>query len=454
MPNARIRSVAAGLVTTVLWACATAPDRNTDIVLDRSLTANPLGGAENPALGYPSPQNRARQNQKCSLALAISGGGTVSASVAYGFLEALTDSVQSRLSEVDYISTASGGGHAAYLFVDMIREAKTRAPGDVWGEVGDSFRSPRFANSLSWRVLRSDGMFGRLLFAASGVCDMNGKNMVKNMYPALSSNVGHTCPAGKRVADLGEDFNCVLLGDDDILRPRHFADPVLGLPLWIPNVSIFHAGVNLPYTPENFGKLNIPIVSFSRDARRLTIPAADLDMQDVLVLSSAFPGIGPFVSERSDGTKLLLADGGQTDNLGIENAAVLVGNDMKNGASVGIIIGIDTSTELTDYPYFNAIGDFDRLMSVVENAVPLLKHDKRLTRLKIAAVNPAITYIGATFNDIRSQSSQLFREAKDTPVAEELDATKVNLLRRVGREMFRAHQNKISDALESCATAE
>jgi hypothetical protein len=68
------------------------------------------------------PSRDPRYSANCSVALAISGGGSIAASYALGAIRRLADddisaSNESALSEVDYVSTASGGGIAGLLLL-------------------------------------------------------------------------------------------------------------------------------------------------------------------------------------------------------------------------------------------------------------------------------------------------------------------------------------------------
>ncbi len=474
----------------LLLGCGTTA-REPHLRLDSSLTTGPFGGSTDPIEGYSSPQLRKNQNPQCSIAVTIAGGGTVSASVAYGFLEALVETYSdlpddvNPLYELDYLSTASGGGHAAYLFVDMIREARKRTDGranSLWVEVRDEMRSPRFRSSLSTVVLKTYNHDQWRSFLPGAFFDVNGAEMHQRLHSALASGqeaCGYKGPISgvSGSAQLKEVTRCRILGPgDDVLRPTHFLES--DLPVWIPNFTLYDGGVNVPFTPTKLRRLGIERISVGRNPDKHINTVSDLTMIDGLTMSSAFPGIGPFQMRGMNNNLITVADGGQSDNLGIENGLLAVANDAKGGA-VGLVVSIDTSVEPLNATYYSDRSCDDTCSLPIFNAVPLLKHDRRQRKMRakhgtpmgasIALVEASVDDVvdqPVTFTDLKpcetgfpidrcehgsSVATPWEREVVDTQTSEALPPQKVEDLIAVGRAMFRKHQGTIAPIIEKCA---
>lgn len=493
------RTLCALVLAAATASCATTAPTRRELALDPALTSNKLGGSAKPLGNYSSPQGRPDQGAKCSVALAFAGGGTVSASMAFGFMERFVETMiesgdSQLLNEIDYVTTASGGGHAAYLFIDMLREARVRNPSNIWGEVKDSMASPRFRSSLSTIVLPSYGKDAIRFGVAALLFDSNGKEMHRRLVSAVASGdtmCTHKGPIAQTPPGKDDVLKCRVFEDAhaDVLRPSDFVakeGSTLTHPVWLPAFTLFDAGVNVPFSPAALELLGVESISFSKDPDDVHTPVAEMSMIDALVLSSAFPGIGPFLFRTKDKDVIVVADGGQTDNLGIENAAILVSNDIAAGATAGVVITVDTSTEPSNHPFFQdrKASFADRISLTATNAVPLLKHARRQQLALVRAVDrdekialhsasiddvlkkplpffnlrggdcPIATPIAQCPRDTAPKSMDVWQRAVvDTFVAEALPRQVVEDLIVVGRAMFDNHASKIRESLQNCRQA-
>ena len=92
----------------------------TIILMASAVQAGPLSDAKVDLSAYASQQLRAGQDADVAVALAISGGGLRAGNFGLGVmlgLEAVGTTHGDLLAEVDYISTASGGGFPAAVWI-------------------------------------------------------------------------------------------------------------------------------------------------------------------------------------------------------------------------------------------------------------------------------------------------------------------------------------------------
>jgi hypothetical protein len=325
------------------------------------------GYVPNPLAGYKSAQERPDQESRCSLAVAISGGGTISASFGYGVLEELNAQVnlpegQSVLQEIDYLSTASGGGITAAIFIDMLREhalrqplpARSRKPSRE--DLAFFFAHARFRGVMDWRFVKDIDVFPKGIFRSPA------QLIYDNMGPALTGDRSDPCEEldlrkssdrpGCYLSGINRlAFNDVLVKTDTAAVPRW--------PIWLPGTTLYTSGTHVPAIPSTFQQLGIDgvdLVSSDDPSDSKWVSLKDMNYHHALVLSMAFPGIGPLVA-RVPPTEamarmqqyVLLSDGGQSDNLGLVNGIAAVANDVQaDPERNGLVIVIDGAMQPSD----------------------------------------------------------------------------------------------------------
>jgi hypothetical protein len=320
------------------------------------------GYVPNPLAGYKSAQERVDQNPQCALAVTISGGGTISASFGYGVLEELNAQLrmpdgQSVLKEVDYLSTASGGGITAAVLIDMLREHELREPQadqkrrPTQEDLALYFAHARFRGVMDWRFVKDIDVFPKGLFSSPG------QLIYENMKPALT---GEGAPCKEMDLRTSSDRpGCYLPGIDRLKYSDVLAevgsDSVPQWPVWLPGTTLYTSGTHIPAIPSAFKQLRIDaldLVSSDNPNKAEWVRLEEMNYHHSLVLSMAFPGIGPLVARVKTESRpqyVLLADGGQSDNLGLVNGIAAVANDVKaDPQRKGLVIVIDGAMQPSD----------------------------------------------------------------------------------------------------------
>lgn len=345
-----------------------------------------------PLKGYRAePELRPDQNDQCTVVLSMSGGGTNSASFAWGALHALNEEFSGRdrsvLREVDYLVTASGGGLMALAVMEILREADQRGDTLTPRVAREYLESSRFFSVLGLSYLPSDKdaflknvLDGRAASKVRGEMEKAfvGRGRCEGVFAGPLSGV----PRGD--AEFERYATCILT------EPLAFADvfPPAGapvkLPVFVATVTAYETGHVIPVLPawlETLGveeiKLALPHAANRKGV--LHIQPKKMNYLDAVTLSMAFPGIGPVLGTtrplvRSDGQTLrrgiALADGGQSDNLGLGIALRLGLLHAKQHPVVHIVL--DSSIQ-TSSPYLVRRYDFgEGISKMVQNAVPLL----------------------------------------------------------------------------------
>jgi hypothetical protein len=348
-----------------------------------------------PFLGRSAmPESRSNQNNSCTIVLSMSGGGTNSASFAWGALSELNDSFtrngRSIIREIDYIVTASGGGLAALALMEILREADLRE--DVLDQEGAQFylRSTRFFSTLSLAYLPST----ELAFLWNVLDGRASSRVRRNMDKAFVGLGDSKCtgaysgPLRKVPKKSNEEFatyaTCAMTSQllfKDVF-PNNPSDTKL--PAFIPTVTAFETGHVVPILPQWMEKLGVKEIVFSlphaasrKDVRR--VDTKRMDYLDAVVLSMSFPGIGPVLGitgqlERPDSKPIsrgiALADGGQSDNLGIGVGLRLGLAEAINHSTIQIVL--DSSIQLSSPYLVRTYGSGEGLSKMMQNGVPLL----------------------------------------------------------------------------------
>lgn len=392
----KLRRLRLAAVLVLLSGCEPAAQHLRATVRD-PLAHMPDGYPELPLGDYKSPQLRPGQNEVCSIAVGLSGGGSLSAAFGWGVLEYLSEygypgdplrDAGRFLYEVDYYSTASGGGITAALVLEMMREFAIRDP--VGPDFDPSplqsyFESARFRGVLDWRMLSFLRFAGGLLEGGSAGA------VRRELESALSGLADTECRCREELANCTDDLpNCRLTPPltfaDLFIEPGETRLPTL--PIWYATTTVYHSGHVLPVTPAMLKLLEIRRIRFGEGwfgGWEEWVPVEQLDMLHALTLSMAFPGIGPVVAETGvpldtgePTSRVFFADGGQSDNLGLILGLRSVATDLQRGVSKkGLVLVVDAALE-SRYPNSAiSIGVGRRLHQSLFNSTPLLAAQRR-----------------------------------------------------------------------------
>lgn len=308
---------------------------------------------------FKSPESRpAPQLKQTAVVLAISGGGHRAANFGIGVLRGLekiqcSGAEHNALQEVDYLSTASGGGIAAAIYLTTLK-SHLQQHGDYTGY--------RFAN-------------------ASEAFEPNARRDHKtNIIRAIFDTrfLGNK----DRGDALERDFSEMLLTTEngseltlrDIFIPVDSTEsPVL--PIFIPNSTVFQTGEIFPYYPDTLRAYGL--TEYTHKLHKKTIEQDDFLSAPVslgLKASATFPAGLPATTLRSNigqGNKFVhLFDGGLADNLGITTALQILGGAAEPNK---VLITVDASREGRD-PFSSEEGSpnipqvLERTMSITVDA--------------------------------------------------------------------------------------
>lgn len=289
---------------------------------------------------YKSVQSRPSQNPDVAFAVAISGGGHRAANLATGILlelETIRTPQGNLLEEIDYFSTASGGGFAAGTYLSARAdhlESKT-------------LQRFSFHSALSAHK-------GRLL-----------KNLRRDYQTSILTQWIHwRCLGFRDGGDLIErDFDRYLLGSKhryqnrsltlgDLFIPTRSDRPVQ-LPCWIQNATVYENGARFLFTPDFIEEYNIQRYVHNMRYKTLTDNPLSLPLSVGMKASASFPVLIPASTftckPESDRLNhyLHLIDGGLSDNLGVQTAIELLKQDP---APRKVLLVIDAYAE-NEHPY-------------------------------------------------------------------------------------------------------
>lgn len=304
------------------------------------LARSPQGFPLAPMAGHLSPNLRPDQNPKCSIAVSMSGGGTNSASYSIGALQKLNSLYgplpdgRSVLTEIDFLPTASGGGLAALLLIEVMREHQIRENAPLTARNVDVyFAKSRFRSALDFPYAES---WNGSEFIKEVVKGSASVTLLQKMETALTGD-GPACadlgfagslltapPVKQSVKDLVARIRCSMGAPSwDDLRPQK---GLAKYPAFLPTVSLFDSGHQIPATPDWLGDLGLSHVAFGlygHPAAKREIQVSKLDPRQSVAISMSFPGIGPIagLAKSNPGERVervvVLVDGGQTDNLAV-----------------------------------------------------------------------------------------------------------------------------------------
>jgi len=280
---------------------------------------------------YESVQKRGKpQNPELALAVAISGGGHRAGQYGIAVLTALELvrlGESNVLQEVDYLSTASGGGFAAAIYISelyahtqqgklaatfdfaqTLAEDCTLNPPDPQAGRYEGDRCLRAQIEYNYRLPLWKRITPKIIFTAL----TSGDALETEFDDRLLGRIRHD---GKYTMTLSKMFvsrECV---------------PVL--PYWVANATVYENGAILPLTPDVLERYNV--TGWNHRMKNEEKPPGDLPLSVALKASASFPVLIPSTILRTSRTTedryMRLTDGGQADNLGILTALDLLLTD-------------------------------------------------------------------------------------------------------------------------------
>ncbi len=385
---------------------APSPLKNTH---ERGLPKDPLHTEAGGQVALPS--TRPDQDAACVVTVSISGGGSNSAAFAWGALEELNSRYsgpggRSVLQEVDYLVTASGGGITGLMLMEVLREHRLREGGPLTQANAKAYLgSARFRGVLDAQLRTVNQV------VISGFASWIGNSSSKLQRSLRNAIVGEGEPCqGAERGPLSQvpretDAQFARYVQCPLTPPLRFEDVFVkanqtaALPAFMPTVTLFESGDNVPATGAWFKQLGLKEVLFALPDSLWgdIIKAEELDYVHAVTLSMSFPGIGPVLATAGAGADagdktfaMTIADGGQSDNLGIWAAYHATRGELRSQKRRGAVhIVLDSAIEPAT-PFVEAkVGNWRASTAerVVGNGQPLLRAarlvSERLLRLRV-----------------------------------------------------------------------
>ena len=296
---------------------------------------------------YRSPQDRNGQDERVRFAIAISGGGHRAANLGVGALIGLekieTPQIKgdNALSQVDMISSVSGGGFAAGIYIstlnDYFRYCGENKPYSLMEVIDvDSKKYKGCFDPIARRQLErgyKDNIFSFLNpFQSSSwkvwFTDLDRTNLLEK---AIDDDLLGSKWRRENKKDQLKDS----LKMKDIFIPRSETTTEVRLPLWITNATIFENGAIFPFSPDilmayeitNYTHQLQPVPPQSKEEwsqEEYKQFIFNMPMALAVAASGNFPVALPATTLKSkldpDNPYLHLLDGGLSDNLGVFSA--------------------------------------------------------------------------------------------------------------------------------------
>lgn len=274
---------------------------------------------------YRPVQERADgQDPDLALVVAISGGGHRAANFAIGVLLALENlEIEGRhidlLREVDYLSTSSGGGFAAGLYISSLYDHLKANNND---RAGYSLAKSLDANEARLRQdLRRDytgtifeGMISPIVHGSIDGGDFLEKKLNRFILGAAYREGGASITMG------------------NIFRDKENPLPV-ALPYWVPNATIYENGQRFPFTPGILKHYGVTGCTHQLKSLEIRNNPYRMPLSIGMKASASFPVLFPATTLACNPSKdplnpyLHLLDGGLSDNMGLYTAMELLKQD-------------------------------------------------------------------------------------------------------------------------------
>lgn len=390
--------------------------------------------------GFKPVQSRAGQNPDVAFAVAISGGGHRAANLATGVLLGLESTAtpqRNLLREVDYFSTASGGGFAAGVYISALHDhLESENPKDF-----------RFDEAL-----HADK--GRQL-----------KNLRRDYQTSIFTQWIHwRCVGFRDAGDLIErDFDRYLLGAKyrpggrsltlgDLFKPEDSTEPVQ-LPYWIANATVYENGARFMFTPEFIERYRIQRYVHNMHYQELNDDPLSLPLSVGMKASASFPVLIPASTftcrpkEDQLNKHLHLVDGGLTDNLGIQTALELLENDP---APRKVLLVIDAYAK-SEHPYSayrkspDGPGVAYRVMNIGLDAQHVSLNQNVMEHAKATGIDVLFLQL----DDPQRSADTLFEKARSVPTSLIITRSGQDALLKAGQDLVELHKPRLLQLISS-----
>ena len=382
---------------------------------------------------YKPVQSRPSQNPDIAVAIAISGGGHRAANLATGVLlelETIRTQQGNLLEEIDYFSTASGGGLAAGTYLAARADHLT-------SHKDQPFSFHRALNAHQKRRLtnlRRDYQSSILTQWVHGRClgYRDGGDLIEQDFDRYV--LGSKYRPEKRSLTLG-----------DIFIPTGSGQPVR-LPYWILNATVYENGARFLFTPAFIDHYGIQRYVHNMDYQTIDHDPLSLPLAVGMKASASFPVIIPastFTCATGRNHYLHLIDGGLSDNLGIQTAIELLRQDP---APQKILLVIDAYTE-NEYPYSahrkspDGAGAAYRVMNIgIDTQHTALQ--ERLDRLRIDGIEPLLLVLDS------NQTDPLIQNARSIPTSLFITRSDQHTLLQAGRLLVGTRKKELQQLFQ------
>jgi predicted acylesterase/phospholipase RssA len=433
--------------------------------------------------GYRSVQERAHQSAGLAVAVAISGGGHRAANFGMGALLeleqlALPAAGTTALSEVDYISSVSGGGFAAGAYLGRLYDhlAIGKLPAAAFRLQAAFTRNgtaPPDSEDYRCRSLSRHferGYHNVLLGHWRDGCE-GWSNPVSNLL-----NVVKLVGFMDRGDLLETNFDARVLGAwerehpspgrpavpeaESSLRLDHvFVNMTesrgVSLPIWVANGTVYENGAIFQFTPDVLRAYGV--CEFVHRMKTTRLPSTErLPLAVGMKTSAAFPAVVPATTLGCDCDAngqprrfVRLLDGGVADNLGVLTALDLLDEDRKLGGQRRrrVLIVID------------AYNGQDQPFSVKKKAPALIPVGLRMTSISLdswrgrhrqitrALAGPDTAVIFLSFDELAKADPALYARVHAVKTKFDVDLSEQEDLMHAGRAVVTLQAAALQAAL-------
>lgn len=284
------------------------PSKNTDIKLISS---------------YQSQLNRKCKVHKDTLvAMAISGGGHRAANFAAGVMSELEN--YQILKEVDYISTVSGGGFAASIYMASLIDHINDTGLNKGSNMNYSFNEYIYPGTLNKNTLLRDLERDYTWSLIFGLLNPVNWFPPKDRGDILETSIDKHV-LGRKWRDKSLLISDVFRYDDKTVNPD-FSKMV---PYWVTNATVYNDGANFPFAPEVLKRYGVFQYTHRSWRENIVNNVSEMPLAVGVKASASFPiGVPPSTLRCKldingisyDDLYLHLMDGGCSDNLGVDTA--------------------------------------------------------------------------------------------------------------------------------------
>lgn len=258
--------------------------------------------------------NSSQQNKNLTVVVAISGGGHRAGNFGVGVLKALenikyNNKTYDVLKEVDYLSTASGGGIAAGAYIASLYDHNSSEP--------YSFSKKVLNNTNKIKRNLERGYHNDLAKALIRIKTIGNSDRGDYLEKEFDEKIlGAAYRTDSKSITLGDIF----IEKDKISLPK--------FPIWIANATIYENGSIFPFYPAAFEEYGVTQYTHNIEEVNEITDYGQIPLSIGLKASASFPiGIPATTlgSNRDENNGFIhLFDGGLADNLGVSTAIQLL----------------------------------------------------------------------------------------------------------------------------------